>query len=261
MMLAGSSAQSVFALIDRGLLADGSVHPVGDGYLIRTTDPDRSVRYPDFLAVPNAWDHEGGLTMTYIDNADGMGSDAITDTQAVMFYFTGLAVVPGIETNTYLPGAIADHLTSYGGQVPTSGQMSAVAWLEAGATASFGTVVEPCNHVQKFPRASVAIEHYFRGETLVEAYTKSVEWPGQGLFVGDPLARPWAGSNSDYDPATGILQITTTLMQPGVDYRIESAPSADGPWTTLLQGSVGYSLTFTFEIPNATAPFYRLVPV
>jgi uncharacterized protein (TIGR03790 family) len=261
MMLAGSSAEDVFALIDRGLLADGSVHPVGDGYLIRTTDVARSVRYLDFQAIPNAWDHDGGLTMTYIDNSAGMGSDALTDTQNVMFYFTGLASVPGIETNTYLPGAIADHLTSFGGQVPTSGQMSAVAWLEAGATASFGTVVEPCNHLQKFPRASVAIDHYFRGETLIEAYSKSVEWPGQGLFVGDPLARPWDGSSVDHDPGTGLLQITTNVMQPGINYRIESAPTADGPWTTLVEGSVAYSLTFTFDIPEATEPFYRLFPV
>jgi uncharacterized protein (TIGR03790 family) len=260
MMLAGSSAENVFALIDRGLLADGSIHPVGDGYLIRTTDPARSVRFPDFQPLPAAWQHDGGLTLSYIDNSSGMGSDVITDTQDVMFYFTGLASVPGIETNTYLPGAIADHLTSFGGQVPTSGQMSAVAWLEAGATASYGTVVEPCNHVQKFPRASVAIEHYFRGETLVEAYSKSVEWPGQGLFVGDPLARPWDGSIVDYDPVTGLLSITANFMQPGVDYRIEEAPAIDGPWTLLFEGPVGYSLTFTFEIPNATAPFYRLVP-
>jgi uncharacterized protein (TIGR03790 family) len=233
MMLAGASSEEVFALIDRGLLADGSVHPTGDGYLIRTTDVPRSVRYPDFMTVPTKWDHEGGLTMNYIDNADGMGSDFITGETNVMFYFTGLASVPEIANNTYLPGAIADHLTSFGGQVPTSGQMSVVAWLQAGATASYGTVVEPCNFTTKFPLASVAIEHYFRGETLVEAYTKSVNWPGEGLFVGDPLARPWDGSTVDY---------------------------ADGPWETVFEGSVGYSLTLAIEIQNAVAPYYRIQP-
>ena len=259
MMPAGATAEDVFALIDRGLLADGSVHPTGDGYLIRTTDVPRSVRYIDFQTVPGAWDHEGGLTMTYIDNSDGMGSNVISDTADVMFYFTGLANVPDIATNTYLPGAIADHLTSFGGQVPTSSQMSAVAWLEAGATASFGTVVEPCNHLQKFPKASVAIAHYFRGETLIEAYAKSVEWPGQGLFVGDPLARPFDGSIIEYQD--GLLTITTNLMQPGVTYQIQAGESADGPWETLQEGSVGYSLTFTFEIPDAVAPYYRVYPV
>jgi uncharacterized protein (TIGR03790 family) len=260
MMLAGASAEDVYALIDRGLLADGSVHPTGDGYLIRTTDVARSVRYPDFTTLPNKWDHEGGLTMNYIDNADGMGSDFIANTSNVMFYFTGLASVPEIATNTYVPGAIADHLTSYGGQVPTSGQMSVVAWLQAGATASYGTVVEPCNFTQKFPLASVAIEHYFRGETLVEAYTKSVNWPGEGLFVGDPLARPWDGSTVDYDPDTALLTITTSLLQPDITYHIQAGDSADGPWATVFEGSVGYSLTLAIEIQNATAPYYRIEP-
>jgi uncharacterized protein (TIGR03790 family) len=258
MMLAGSSVANVQALIDRGLLADGSVHPTGDGYLIRTTDMARSVRYWDWVNLPNLWDHEGGLTLNYIDNADGAGADAIANTDDVMFYFTGLASVPDIATNTYLPGAIADHLTSFGGMVPTSSQMSAVAWLEAGATGSFGTVVEPCNHTQKFPQASIAINHYFRGETLVEAYTKSVAWPGQGLFVGDPLARPWDGSTVTWEPATGLLSITVNFFQPGVTYLLESAPSAEGPWTTLGEGSVAYGATLTIEIPDAWAPYYRI---
>jgi hypothetical protein len=50
-------------------------------------------------------------------------------------------------------------------------------------------------------------------------------------------------------------------MQPGLDYLVESAPTADGPWTTVIEGSVGYSLTLTFEIPEASEPFYRLVPI
>jgi uncharacterized protein (TIGR03790 family) len=260
MMLAGATVEEVYALIDRGLLADGSAHPTGDGYLIRTTDVARSVRYPDFQTLPMKWDHEGGLTMNYIDNADGMGSDFITGQSNVMFYFTGLASVPEIANNTYLPGAIADHLTSFGGQVPNSGQMSVVAWLQAGATASYGTVVEPCNFTTKFPLASVAIEHYFRGETLVEAYTKSVNWPGEGLFVGDPLARPWDGSTVDYDPDTALLTITTNLLQPDITYLIQAGDTVDGPWETVFEGSVGYSLTLAIEIQNAVAPYYRIEP-
>jgi threonine synthase len=31
--------------------------------------------------------------------------------------------------------------------------MSALRWLEAGASGSYGTVVEPCNHPAKFPDA------------------------------------------------------------------------------------------------------------
>ena len=69
--------------------------------------------------------------------------------------------------------------------------MSAMEWLQAGATGSYGTVVEPCNHLQKFPQPSVVMDHYLRGDSLIEAYWKSVKAPGQGVFIGEPLARPY----------------------------------------------------------------------
>ena len=121
MMLAGADTDAVLALIDRGVASDDTF-PAGDGYLVRTTDMARSVRYPTFPGVVETWSHEGGLSFTYIDNADGSGENVIADTEDVLFYFTGLARVPSIETNTYLPGAIADHLTSFGGRVPTAGR-------------------------------------------------------------------------------------------------------------------------------------------
>jgi len=58
--------------------------------------------------------------------------------------------------------------------------MSSLRWLEAGATGSYGTVVEPCNHPGKFPNPALAIDHYLRGQTLIESYWKSVSMPGQG---------------------------------------------------------------------------------
>ena len=257
MMLAGDVVEEIEALVDRGVAADFT-RPFGDGWLVRTTDPDRSVRYLEFMNTVSAFDHDGGLALTYVDNAAGTGLDYLENTTDVLFYFTGLASVPQIATNTYLPGAMADHLTSYGGEVPTSGQMSVVAWLKAGATGSYGTVVEPCNFPAKFPNTTVAVSHYFRGQTLVEAYWKSVRTPGEGLFVGEPLARPWAGAVVDFDGST--LVITTTLLTPGVDYDVQSGPSADGPWQTVFTGSVPYPVDLAIPIENATAPFYRLVP-
>jgi len=64
-------------------------------------------------------------------------------------------------------------------------------WLEAGATGSYGTVIEPCNMLQKFPHPAIVIGHYLAGETLIEAYWKSVDMPGQGIFIGEPLASPF----------------------------------------------------------------------
>jgi uncharacterized protein (TIGR03790 family) len=118
--------------------------------------------------------------------------DAVKYAQDVLFYFTGVINVDGLETLRFVPGAIADHLTSSGGNLTdNTGQMSALRWLEAGATGSYGAVVEPCNIPQKFPSPPVAIAHYLQGETLIEAYWKSVMMPGQGIFIGEPLAAPF----------------------------------------------------------------------
>jgi uncharacterized protein (TIGR03790 family) len=89
-------------------------------------------------------------------------------------------------------GALADHLTSFGGQLlDAQGQMSALDWLESGATASYGTVSEPCNHLQKFPHPQVLLLNYVQGATALEAYWRSVAWPAQGVFIGEPLAAPF----------------------------------------------------------------------
>jgi uncharacterized protein (TIGR03790 family) len=240
MAIVGATAEDAIAVIDRGVASDGTF-PTGDGWLVRTTDVARSVRWQDFIATVDAWSHPEGLALTYVDNSGGAGLDYIENTTDVLFYFTGLASVPAIETNTYLPGAIADHLTSYGGQVPTSGQMSIARWLEVGATGSFGTVVEPCNYPMKFPVTSRVLPHYFRGETLIEAYWKSVQWPGEGLFVGEPLARPW-GSRVTLEADRIVIE--TTILDPAKVYEVVAGPSVDGPFEVVL--------------PNVTVPNHRL---
>jgi uncharacterized protein (TIGR03790 family) len=92
----------------------------------------------------------------------------------------------------FRPGALADHLTSGGGVLGGGTQMPALSWIAQGATASYGAVSEPCNYLEKFPDVKIMFEHYLRGETALEAYWKSVAMPGQGLFIGEPLSRPFA---------------------------------------------------------------------
>jgi uncharacterized protein (TIGR03790 family) len=257
MMLAAQTLEDAQALVQRGIEADGT-HPASTAYLVRTTDAARSVRWRQMQALAEQWQGWDGLQIEYTDNADGSGSDTIEGAAAVMFYFTGLASVAGIETNAYVPGAIADHLTSFGGQVPQSGQMSALRWLEAGATASYGTVVEPCNYPEKFPHVGTAVAHYFRGETVIEAYWKSVEWPAEGLFIGEPLARPWDGSTVEMIGED--LVITTNLLIPGALYDVEAADGPEGPWEHVLTGMVPYTVTLEIPIEGADRPWYRLVP-
>jgi uncharacterized protein (TIGR03790 family) len=183
MMLAAASVDDAKHLIDRGVRSDGS-QPAGRAYLVMTSDRARSSRAPRFPAVRDAL----GARLPVVLAA----TDGIRGRDDVMFYFTGATHVPWLDTLRFLPGALADHLTSQGGRLEGTGQMSALRWLEAGATASYGTVVEPCNFPQKFPDPGIAMRHYLDGDTAVEAYWKSVVWPGQGLFIGEPLARPYA---------------------------------------------------------------------
>lgn len=260
MMLAtiATDAGVAFATIDRGLASDDTF-PTGEGVLFRTTDMARSVRWPEWLSVTMPQWADGGLSLSSVDSSAG-GPQALVDAGSVLFYFQGLASVPSIATNQYLPGAVADHLTSFGGQVPTSGQMSQLRWLEAGATASYGTVVEPCNFTTKFPNTTVLLSHYYRGEPIIEAYWKSVQMPGEGLFTGEPLARPWGGHQSTWDEATRTLTLTTTMMKPGLRYSIDGAPSREGPWTRVRPNvTVPRHGRVTLSVHGATEAFYRLV--
>jgi uncharacterized protein (TIGR03790 family) len=183
MALAGEDFAQVKALIDRGVAADFT-NPSGTAYLLKTSDISRSSRSLRFFKTAHTY--KGLWDVNYLEQ------DYIENKTDVMFYFTGLTHVPKIFENSYLPGAIADHLTSTGGVLSGSEQMSALEWLKAGATGSYGAVIEPCNFVQKFPHPGILMYFYLRGSTLIEAYWKSVAWPGQGIFIGEPLARPFA---------------------------------------------------------------------
>jgi hypothetical protein len=149
----------------------------------------------------------------------------LRDRADVLAYFTGLPVVPGLETLRFLPGAAADHLTSFAGQLTDSPQMSALRWLAAGATASYGTVTEPCAHAQKFPHPGVFLQHYLDGDTLIEAYWKSVAWPGEGVFIGEPLARPF-GARIRMNAEGWMLEAHAAAAR---RYVVRSAPAPGKP--------------------------------
>ncbi len=185
MMLAGKNFKEIKKLIDRGVASDATF-PRGTAYLVSTSDKPRNIRagfYPEIMQQL-----KGGPADLRLVNAD-----YIENKSRVLFYFTGVKQVDALSTIRFLPGAIADHLTSAGGHLTDSGnQMSSLRWLEAGATGSYGAVVEPCNFPAKFPHPGIVIDRYWRGETLIESYWKSVAWPGEGVFIGEPLAAPYA---------------------------------------------------------------------
>ena len=153
-------------------------------------DSARNVRHRTYAraAAPFAW--TGGASAIDVRLASTVPPD-----RPVALYMGGLAYIP---TNfpgaiRFAPGAIADHLTSCGGMVPDPclNQSTVWDWFRLGATASYGTVSEPCAFEAKFPDPMIAF-WYRRGFTAGEALAMSVCNPYQGLFAGDPLAAPFA---------------------------------------------------------------------
>ena len=114
-----------------------------------------------------------------------------------------------IAGNTFVPGAIADNLTSYGAAISTSratrtaptcpaseSQTSIARFIRAGATGAHGTVNEPLNNV--FPNAGTML-HYTFGYSMGESYffnQRFLYW--QNIHLGDPLATPY-GKRPDGD--------------------------------------------------------------
>jgi uncharacterized protein (TIGR03790 family) len=250
MSLAGSNIEQAKALIDRGVAADGTA-PTGTAYLLETKDKKRSVRAIDYAKTISSLDSR--IDIKHIK------AQRIINKSDVLFYFTGLTTVRDIKTNRYIPGAIADHLTSAGGKLDDSSkQMSILRWLEAGATASYGAVVEPCNFPQKFPHPALVIDRYTQGDSLIEAYWKSVVMPGQGVFVGEPLANPYRGHQVEHK--NGKIIVRTRALRNGYIVQCAEAPVVPSRTVTIPARHTMHKGVLEISFPNPGLPFCKLIP-
>lgn len=103
MSLAAASAEAAKRLIDCGLVSDVS-NPHGASYLVSITDTARNVRAVRYAALRHQM--PGVLTTGIVE------THALDNKTDAMFYFTGLAHVSALDRNRFLPGAVADHITS-----------------------------------------------------------------------------------------------------------------------------------------------------
>ena len=189
MLLAAPTENAAKAMIDRGVASDGSLaqrgRPPVTAMLLNTDDAARAVRrvlYP-----------EPGLRSALGLDVQVMPAAELARAKRVVMVSTGSVFPPLQPAPEWVPGGLGDHLTSFGGDLlGTHGQGTALEWIASGATASHGSVSEPCNHLQKFPHPQVLLGHYLQGATAIEAYWKSVAWPQQSLFIGEPLAAPFS---------------------------------------------------------------------
>ncbi|HTY88986.1 MAG TPA: TIGR03790 family protein [Candidatus Acidoferrum sp.] len=183
-MITADSLGQAQALVDRGVASDGAF-PGQTVSLAKTADILRNIRYWLFDdAIFNAR-LRGNYSMLRTNQNTPYGQINLLGYQTGLAYFSASA-------NAFVPGAMADSLTSTAGLLfGGTDQTNLLAFIEAGACGSYGTVVEPCAYLQKFPSP----QNYFyqaRGFSLAECYYQSVLNPYQGLIVAEPLAAPFA---------------------------------------------------------------------
>jgi uncharacterized protein (TIGR03790 family) len=206
-MITSSNLAQAKAIIDHGVASDGTF-PTQTVWLAKSDDYFRNIRYLEFdntiFDARVAGDFS--ILRTNLDSPYGLTN--------LSGYLTGLYQFT-ISSNAFVPGAIADSLTSYAGVIfGINDQTTLLLFLNAGASGSYGTVTEPCNYLEKFPPP----QDYFyqaRGFSLAECYYMSLVNPYQGLMVGEtlaaPFARPPVGAWVNL-PANSVLSGITNLM-------------------------------------------------
>ena len=184
-MITSSNLMQAKIIVDRGAASD-STFPAQKVYLGKSTDTERNIRYQLFDNAIFNTRLRGNYSMqrTNIYGIGGLGDTFGAETGGYSY---------GVDDVTFAPGAMADNLTSFGGLLfePNAGELNILSLLAGGATGSYGTIVEPCAYLEKFPNP---LNYFYqaRGFTLAECYYQSVANPYQGIIVGEPLAAPFA---------------------------------------------------------------------
>ncbi|MCX6926526.1 MAG: TIGR03790 family protein, partial [Verrucomicrobia bacterium] len=206
-MLTASNLMPAKVVVDRGIAGDGTF-PTQTVYVAKSSDVYRNIRY--------------SLSDNAVFNARVCGNYSMQLTNADPGYSFGTILglqsgwgSPDVIWNTsFVPGALADNFTSWGGTIfESSGQFNILALLDFGVAGCYGTVVEPCGYLAKFPSP----QNYFyqeRGFSMAECYYQSVTNPYQGLLLGDPLAAPFAVAPTcawNNLPVNALLSGTTNL--------------------------------------------------
>ena len=181
----GNSVSEALASLRRSVAADGT-QPRGTVYFMENGDVRATTRMPVFVSAILAVQGtpvEGKIAQGKLPQNKGDVLGAMVGSASFNWKQSG---------STILPGAICEHLTSFGGiMTEGSSQTPLSEFIRYGAAGSSGTVHEPLAIPAKFPIAFMHA-HYAHGCSLAEAYYQSVFGPYQLLIVGDPLCQPWA---------------------------------------------------------------------
>ncbi|HTV43667.1 MAG TPA: TIGR03790 family protein [Candidatus Sulfotelmatobacter sp.] len=262
-MITGDTLAQAEQLVDQGVASDGTF-PQQPVVLAKSSDTARNVRYPFF---DNAIFNVNLLGVSTILRTN---TDSVLWPGGCMGFETGLANFT-VPDGMFVPGAMADSLTSFGGVIfGSNSQTSEFAFIDGGVAGSYGTVSEPDNDTQKFPNPQVYF-YQARGFSLAESYYQSINEPFLGLIVGEPLAAPFAqpgngqwGTNLISPVLTGTTNLTVNFNARARNHPLEQVDLfVDGVYYTTLTNDFpaagnqltaslnGYPVTYTVPT-NAT---------
>ena len=181
----GNTVEEVISYLRRSAAADGT-RPNGTIYFMWNKDIRSATRDKCFDAVAAQINSLGVRAKVQ----QGLIPDGAKDVTGMMVGYSDFNLAKaGIKI---MPGAICDHLTSFGGMLKTNdSQTPLTEFLRHGAAGASGTVWEPLAIQAKFPLPSLQL-HYARGCSLAESFYQSISAPYQILIVGDALCQPWA---------------------------------------------------------------------
>jgi uncharacterized protein (TIGR03790 family) len=233
-MITDTNLAAAKAIVDQGVSSD-STFPMDTAYLAKSTDTARNVRYLEFDNTVFNTRLRGNYLVVRTNLNDNV---FIPDMLGLV---AGTAHV-NLLTNAFVPGAMGDTLTSFGGLLfENPGQTVLLSFLEAGAAGSFGSITEGyediCNYPQKFPDTQ-NLFYQSRGFSLGESYYMSLTNPYQGLLVGEPLAAPfalpgvgsWTGISSN-SVLAGVTNLSLRFTAPDPQHPIQQVDLfLDGLW-------------------------------
>ncbi len=209
----------VFRYLNNGVKGDAT-SPDGTFYFVRNNDIRSRVRHGFFPDVIQEL-KDLGVNAEEIEGQRNERDSLPLRKDDVMGAVIGHATFAwGLTESTFLPGAIAENFTSFGGRMSGTSQTLLCNFLKFGAVASSGTVAEPLALGRKFPHPRLYL-HYARGCSVAESFYQSVGSPYQLLIVGDPLCQPWATP-----PTVKIRGLSTRKKQSGT---IEFTAETDSP--------------------------------
>lgn len=223
----GNTSKEIMECLKRGVESDAT-KPDGSVYFVTSDDIRSTCREWQFPYAKK--ELEMMRIKSFITNAFPR------NTKDIIGVLMGSAHVDTENRNTYLSGAMCEHLTSAGAVFNSANQTKTTEWIRSGATASAGTVTEPYSIWSKFPDARFFV-YYVSGCSMVESFYQSIRCPLQSLMIGDPLAQPWAPKANlalDLQSTDGqsakIIRFTAEVYCEDESYYGKKIYLIDGKW-------------------------------